>query len=271
MEGANAAAFQYTLSMPGATMTRIPPLEGALNFRDMGGYLGADGRTIRWGQVFRSGTTHAMTAADVASLSALGIRFAYDLRSNKERRDHPNRLREIANLVYGFRDHDQLPGDIRRLLRSPDVRAENSHRMMIDVYRKLPYEFADAFTALFKLLLNGDVPLVFNCTAGKDRTGAAAALVLTALGVPRDVVMEDYLLTGQFFERSCELILKEGGPFLASIPKAIWEPLMRVHPDYLQAMFDQLEASHGSVGGYLRDLIGIDEADIERLRTNLLE
>jgi protein-tyrosine phosphatase len=257
--------------MPAESMTRIPPLEGALNFRDMGGYLAADGRCVRWGELFRSGTTHAMTAADVASLSARGIRFAYDLRSNKERRDYPNRLREIANLDYRFRDHDQLPGDIRRLLRSPDVAAENSHRMMLDVYRKLPYEFADAFTALFRLLLNGDLPLVFNCTAGKDRTGAAAALVLTALGVQRDVVMEDYLLTGQFFERSCEMILKEGGPFLASIPKAIWEPLMRVHPDYLNSMFEQLEASHGSVSGYMRDLLGVDQADIEKLRANLLE
>jgi protein-tyrosine phosphatase len=66
------------------------------------------------------------------------------------------------------------------------------------------------------------------------------------------------------------MILKEGGPFLASIPKAIWEPLMRVHPDYLQAMFDQLEASHGSVKSYLRDVLGIGAAEIDTLRSNLL-
>jgi len=254
-----------------ATNNRIQELEGALNFRDLGGYAAADGRTVRWNTLYRSGTTHALTPTDIARLGALGVRYAYDLRSNKERRDQPNRLRDIANLDYRYRDHDDLPGDIRRLLRSPDARAENSHRVMVDVYQKLPYEFVDAFGALFELLLNGELPLVFNCTAGKDRTGVAAALILTALDVPREVILEDYLLTGEFFERSCELILKDGGLFLASMPRAVWEPVMRVHPDYLRGMFDQLQASHGSVRGYLRDLLRLDDTDIDKLRSNLLE
>jgi protein-tyrosine phosphatase len=255
-----------------AVTARIPELEGALNFRDLGGYRAADGRTVRWNHVYRSGTTHAMTASDVAQLSAQGIRYAYDLRSNNERRSHPNRLRDIANLDYRFRDHDHLPGDIRRLLKSPDVRAEHSHRVMIDVYKKLPYEFEDAFRALFHWLAEGEVPLVFNCTAGKDRTGAAAALLLTALGVSREEVLEDYLLTAQFFERSCDMILHEGGaPLFAALDRAVWEPLMQVHPEYLEAMFDQLEASHGSVDRYLREQLGMHDARTEQLRSHLLE
>ncbi len=258
--------------MIGATKSRVPELEGALNFRDLGGYRSADGRTVRWHCVYRSGTTHALTAGDIARLGAQGIRYAYDLRSNKERREQPNRLRDIANLEYRFRDHEHLPGDIRRLLKSPDARAEHSHQVMLDVYRTLPYEFADAFRTLFRHIADGDIPLVFNCTAGKDRTGVAAALMLTALGVPRETVFEDYLLTGQFFEQSCDLILREGAmPLLATLDRAIWEPLMRVHPEYLEAMFEQLAASHGSAEGYLRDQLGLDAAQLEALRSSLLE
>jgi len=252
--------------------SRIPELEGALNFRDLGGYAAADGRTVRWNTVYRSGTTHALTPADVARLGSRGIRYAYDLRSNKERRSHPNRLREIAKLDYRYRDHESLPGDIRRLLNSPDARAEHSHQVMIDVYQHLPYEFEDAFRALFLLLTNREMPLVFNCTAGKDRTGVAAALVLTALGVARESVLEDYLLTEQFFERSCAMILHEGGaPLFGAVDRTVWEPLMRVHPDYLDAMFDQLIKDHGSVDGYLRERLGLDTERIDTVRANLLE
>jgi protein-tyrosine phosphatase len=258
--------------MSDAVTPRIPELEGALNFRDLGGYRTADGRTVRWNQVYRSGTTHALTASDVTRLGARGIRYAYDLRSNNERRTHPNRLRDIANLEYRFRDHDHLPGDIRRLLKSPDVRAEHTHGVMIEVYRKLPYEFEDAFRALFHWLADGEVPLVFNCTAGKDRTGAAAALLLTALGVPHETVLEDYLLTARFFERSCDMILNDGGVALfGAVDRAAWEPLMQVHPEYLKAMFDQLQASHGSIDRYLRDQLGMDEERTAQLRSHLLE
>lgn len=258
--------------MSGATKVRIPRLEGALNFRDLGGYRAADGRTVRWNCVYRSGTTHALTPADVARLGLQGIRSAYDLRSNNERREQPNRLRDIADLAYRYRDHDHLPGDIRRLLKSPDVRTEQTHEVMIGVYRTLPYEFADAFRALFQLLADGEVPLVFNCTAGKDRTGVAAALLLTALGIPRDAVLEDYLLTAQFFDQSCEMILKPGGaPLFGSLDRAVWEPLMRVHPQYLDAMFEQLLTTHGAVEGYLRDQLGMDAEHRERLKSQLLE
>lgn len=258
--------------MIAATKSRVPELEGALNFRDLGGYRSADGRTVRWHCVYRSGTTHALTVGDIARLGAQGIRYAYDLRSNQERREQPNRLRDIANLEYRFRDHDHLPGDIRRLLKSPEARAEHSHQVMLDVYRTLPFEFADAFRILFRHIADGDIPLVFNCTAGKDRTGVAAALMLTALGVPRETVFEDYLLTEQFFEQSCKLILRERAmPMLATLDRAIWEPLMRVHPEYLEATFEQLASSHGSVEGYLRDQLGLDAAQLESLRSRLLE
>ncbi len=213
-----------------------------------------------------------MTRDDVAALESSGIRYAYDFRSNSERRHYPTRLTDIAQVTYRFRDHDRLPGDIKRLLSSPDAHADRSRALMIAAYRQLPYEFADAFQSLFQYLSNGDLPLVFNCTAGKDRTGVAAALVLSALGVPRESILEDYMLTDQFFEQSCDMMLDTGGAGLFSkVDRAVWEPLMRVDPDYLNAMFDQLHESHGSVARYLDVQLGIDQHCIDRLQLHLLD
>ncbi len=251
--------------------TRIPKFEGALNFRDLGGYSAADGRSVRWRILFRSGTTHAMTRDDVAVLESSGIRYVYDFRSNNERRHYPTRLTDIAQVTYRYRDHDQLPGDIKRLLGSPGAHAASSRALMISTYRHLPYEFEDAFRSLFVCLSNGDLPLVFNCTPGKDRTGVAAALVLSALGVSRETILEDYMLTDQFFEQSCDMMQATGGAGLFSkVDRAVWEPLMRVDPDYLNAMFDQLHESHGSVDQYLHEQLGIDRHRIDRLRGHLL-
>jgi protein-tyrosine phosphatase len=248
---------------------RIPDLEGSLNFRDMGGYPAADGRTVKWRTLFRSGTTHAMTERDLAQLHHL--RFAYDLRSTRERRAQPTRLTQVPGLSYRCRDHEHIGGDIQRLFESPHVMPEDAHALMVSLYRELPFEFADAFRTLFGMLAEGDLPLVFNCAAGKDRTGVAAALVLASLGVPRQIILEDYLLTEQFFDRSCELLLNEHyREIFSKVQRAVWEPLMRVHPDYLQAMFERLDHMHGSVEGYLRDRLGLDRDAIENLRNRLL-
>jgi protein-tyrosine phosphatase len=143
---------------------------------------------------------------------------------------------------------------------------------MVSVYRRLPYDLRDAFSALFRQLASGNVPLVFNCTAGKDRTGVATALLLTALGVPHETILRDYLLTSQFFDRSCELILKETNKTMfTGVDRTIWEPIMSTRSDYLDAMFDELNESHGSVARYLAEDLGVDDATIEKLKFILLE
>ena len=250
---------------------RIPALDGALNFRDLGGYAGVDGREVRWQVIYRSGTTHAMSPSAIACLGGRGLRYAYDLRSNRERRGHPNRLTQIANLDYRFREHERLPGDIGRLIRSGNASAADARRTMIAVYRSLPQEFADSYRALFGHLAQGHLPMAFNCTAGKDRTGAAAALLLSALGASRETVLEDYLLSQRFFEQNCRLLLGQDGDaaLFGKIDPAIWQPILGVHPDYLEAMFDAIEESHGSAARYLESL-GVHGAALEQLRNHLL-
>ncbi len=251
---------------------RIPALEGALNFRDLGGYAAQDGRTVRWNTLFRSGTTHAMTTRDIAALEALRVRYAYDLRSNRERSSRPTRLTAVAQLEVRYLEHEHLPGDLQEALKSPRTGPQHSRQLMISLYRELPDQFTAAYRALFHHIAEGDLPLVFNCTAGKDRTGVAAALLLSALGVSREQIFEDYMLTEQFFERSCEMILADARALmLKDMDRAVWEPLMRVDPDYLNAMFDALTVKYGSVEHYLRERLGVDEARLARIREYLLE
>jgi protein-tyrosine phosphatase len=256
---------------PRPVSTRVPKLVGGLNFRDLGGYATMDGRCVRWNTLYRSGTTHAFTSEDMARIASYGIRIAFDLRSNSERRRHRSKLDSIADIKYRFLDHDKLQGNLTRYLQMPNKRPEQSRDLMMSVYKELPYDFREAYRALFVHLAEGDLPLVFNCTAGKDRTGVAAALVLTALGVPRETVVEDYVLTEQFFDQSCEMILRGNGdsPF-GGIEREIWEPLMRADAAYLHGMFEELAATNGSINRYLEDELGLNQTMIEQLRVNLL-
>lgn len=136
---------------------RLIPLEGGRNFRDLGGYLTSDGRRVKWRKLFRSGSMAGLTAADYGSLSSLSIKIVCDLRTAQE---------------------------IEAELSTPKM----ARAAMIQGYRRLPFEQVPAHRELFRRLAAGDVPLVFNCSAGKDRAGTAAALILSALGVLRDAL-----------------------------------------------------------------------------------
>ena len=226
---------------------------------------------MRWNRLYRSGTMHAMTKEDLAFISDRGIRHVYDLRSSTERRDFPSPLHGCLDIEYSFSNHDQSTGDITKLLKGPETQPEHSRDAMMALYRVLPYEFRDAYQELFYHLAEGDLPLVFNCAAGKDRTGVAAALVLTALGVPREIIIEDYLITDEFFDRSCEIVLSGShAEFFSGVDRKVWEPLLRADAAYLHVMFDELTINHGSVDLYLSKVLGINSRILSEMESNLL-
>jgi protein-tyrosine phosphatase len=150
-------------------MHQTPILRGALNFRDMDGYPTYDGRSTRWRTLYRSGTTHELTEEDLEQLNSAGIRFAYDLRSRSERGTHVSRLPELDSLRYDFFDHDQATGDLQRVLRLQESSPDDMRQFMMSTYESLPYDLRHAYRYTFLQLANGNVPIVVNCTAGKDR------------------------------------------------------------------------------------------------------
>jgi protein-tyrosine phosphatase len=265
-------------ALPARTATAVQaapqrelPLQGGRNFRDLGGYRTRDGHHVRWRLLFRSGAMSKLTIADYAYLDTLGISFVCDLRTARERTAEPTVWGGAHKPDYWTSDTLATGGDLARLL-APDSQATGAQirAMMISLYRTLPDTHRDAYRAIFRHLVDGQLPVVFNCTAGKDRTGVAAALILAALGVPRATIVQDYALSDKIVDFRKELAGQPNSPF-AKMPDEILTPLLRSDPAYIDAMLDAVNARYGSVDGYLRTEIGLTGADIARMRTNLLE
>jgi protein-tyrosine phosphatase len=241
---------------------RALTLAGASNFRDLGGYVGRDGRMVRWRTLFRADHLAALTAQDQAQLQGLGIVRAVDFRGERERA-------ALAYQLAGVEQHALTiePTVVQRaqqlLERGRQLSASDAVALMQDTYRDFAGENAPRFARLFALLLERDAPLVFHCTAGKDRTGFAAALILLALGVPREAVMEDYLLTNALYRPPQGL----AGP----APKEVLAVLWRVQEDFLHAALQVVDAHPGGFDRYLAEVLGVDAAARERLAMRYLE
>ncbi len=264
---------------------RLLPLEGGRNFRDLGGYRAADGRTVRWGQVYRAGSTINLTDADYRHLAGRGLRVVCDFRSNEERTDEPAQWSEIAGIDYRTWDYSRDRGEegfrsLAESLRQPGLTTENVRTIMLESYQDIVERHKDRFREVFVCLADGEVPLVFNCSAGKDRTGIAAALVLTALGVGRDDIVRDYALSERVCDFEAELLHSNLGEqarkddlfkWVASTPVEVLRPLLRSDPAYMEHAFAYLDANHGGAMGYVRTTLGIDDAALGRIRDCLLE
>lgn len=260
------------MANPNQPFERHIPLTGGHNFRDMGGYPTSDGRQVARGRIYRSGTLSELTDEDHLVMDRIGLRLICDLRSTNERERRPSRIPPAARFEIWSRDHEMSAGDLMRILALPEASAPHIRDAMIAAYRKLPYEQAPSYRVLFSRIAEGDLPVLFHCAAGKDRTGIAAALLLTLLGVERDVIVDDYALTDRFFERGCELVTKDPiGNRFTGIDRAIWAPMMRADPDYLMEMFDTLDQRHGSVRNFLIEILELEQPVLDRIVERLVE
>lgn len=243
-------------------MNAIVRLSSAANFRHVGGYSAHGGLRVAANRIFRSDHLGGLTAEDARQLSALGLTRILDLRGEMERTAAPCALREatVHSLPIEPTVVQKLTDLIAagRTLSRADVVA-----LMQDTYRGFVLHNTHRFAQLFSHLLASGEPTVFHCTAGKDRTGFAAALVLRSLGVDEENVMRDYLLTN---ER-----LKPRVPSRIDLAPEIVEVLWRVQPEFLDAAFEALSQAYGGIESYFREGLGLREAERERLRALYLE
>jgi protein-tyrosine phosphatase len=245
------------------------PLTGGHNFRDFGGYPTMDGRRVRRGMLFRSGLMSHLTADDVLRLRALGIVTVCDLRTKAERDERPTRwLGDAGELL--FDDDTEATTTLRALLARGDASEAEGRDAMVALYRELPFKHRGMYRAMFRRLVDGKVPLLVNCSAGKDRTGVGAALVLRALGVAPDVIERDFLATAKALDTA--RLLADSGfahPLDASSP--VVSAMMAVAPAYLASAFAAIDARCGSFDRYRVEELGVDDGDLARMRANLLE
>ena len=273
---------------PGVTTVASTPerhivLDGQPNFRDLGGYETADGRTVKWGQVYRSGELPRLSDADVAELEELGIETVVSFLTDKEIEARgPDRLPEdsvevalpmeagnlgdlLAVVLEARRtgDFSEVPGDI-----NPDI------------HRRLMVEARDYYAALLREISDpANRPLVFHCSHGVHRTGTAAAILLSALGVPWETVREDYLLSNTFRQEEIghrlaqlrELYAENNGIAPDEVDTTNMDAFYILQGAYIDAALEQAVEDYGSMEAYIREGLGLSDDEVEHLRSGLLE
>ena len=234
---------------------------GVTNFSDLGGYPTRDGRTIRWRQIFRSNHLGHLTAADIDIVRGLGVRSAFDFRGVEERAVAVCGVEEIT--VHSLPIEPTVVATLRARLAAGSLSAEDAMEIMRDSYRGYVRQNTHSFRTLFSHLVEDRAPLVIHCTAGKDRTGFACALLLHALGVPDDVIAEDYLLTNRFYRRDPSAS--------TDLPDDVRQAIGSVEASFLAAGFDAVSADYGSLEDYFRDGLGLGVRERAALRERYLQ
>jgi protein-tyrosine phosphatase len=246
------------------TQQRRLPLRGAVNCRDLGGYVTDDDRQVRWGILYRSDSLAELSDDDLEMLAATGLRTVCDLRGESERLHKPNRRLPSAVVLHeiGFMPHrgDELLARTREgRITVTDIELE-----VREVYRRFVIDQTASYARLLTLIEEPALPLLFHCTSGRDRTGFAAAIVLLALGVPRETVASDYALSNRY-RRDLSFQIGSG------VDLAVLGALTQAHPDYLATAFRTIDEHWGSDRAYLRDALGLTPQRRSELQDLLLE
>ena len=241
-------------------------LQGAVNFRDLGGYTTADGHHVKWGKIYRSADMSKLTNQDLAVLSARKIDYDVDLRGTAESKQAPDRLNpktdyilcpagsdSVGNMMAGFRG--KTSGD----------------STMQAYYSKTTY-LADRYKPFFGKLLGmpEDKSLVFHCTAGKDRTGIGAALLLYSLGVPYETIIKDYEASNYYRAAENKKTAESMVKFM-QINETVAKDVMSVKKEYLDATFNAIKKQYGSIDNFLKAQIGLSDNDLKTLRKKYLD
>jgi protein-tyrosine phosphatase len=236
--------------------------EAAFNCRDLGGYKADDGRFIRWGVVYRSGSLHRLTVADLESANRIGFRTVIDLRSSAEL-ERSGRIRGIDAAFHHapLFEEDSLPFKWAE----PD----DPEPPLGEDYVAIAENGARALATALGVIAEGEHPVVFHCAAGKDRTGILAGLLLSALGVSDEIIMADYELTNRSLADRLSWAKVNDPEEAAEIAaRPTW--LLRSTGPVMKAFLEGLRNRHGSIENYLFEF-DVNGETLDTLRVRLLE
>lgn len=251
---------------------RVLPMEQGSNFRDVGGYVTKDGRSVRWGRAFRSGAMPLLTEADYALAGQLKIATVVDLRSIEEREVAPDQLDDRTGAEFISNDYSLKP-----------LMAGFSQANGENLYRGMEKLLAPQFRSLYRHLGSGEGAVVYHCSAGQDRTGIATALLYDMLGVDRAVILKDYHMSTALRRPAYEMPKVNptdypNNPLLRyyfskdETVRAVAEPLYtKSGASHLAQFFTYIDAEYGGSEAYMRKLLGFTDADIARLRAAMLD
>ena len=242
-------------------------LQGAVNFRDIGGYATKDGHHVKWGKVYRSADMSKLTDQDLATLAERKIAYDVDLRGTQESKQAPDRMNPNTDYILCPAGSDDANNNIMQSLR----KTTHGDSVMTAYYTKTTF-LADRYKPFFGKLLAmpEDKSLVFHCTAGKDRTGIGAALLLYSLGVPYETIMKDYEASNYYRADENEKSVKGMVQFM-KIDENVAKDVLSVKKEYLDATFTAIKKQYGSIDNYLKTQIGLTDKNIKALRAKFLD
>lgn len=254
-------------------MDRVLHLERVRNARELGGLPTVDGREIAPGRLFRSGSLHEMSEGDRRALESLGVRVVVDLRSRYEQQRQSYEWPAGRKVAAPLADDEIVANIFRRFEAGTLSEMDFEDWWNLTGVFDIPAEHRSSLGAIFAALLEagpGD-GVLFHCTGGKDRTGVAVAFVLSVLGVTREAIVEDFLLTNaEAVARAAEFVewMRLATGRTMSPERAYW--LAAVKREWLEALLQQMADRYGSVAGYLSEQLGIGAAQLARLQDRLL-
>lgn len=250
---------------------QVIKLKGTTNTRDIGGYQTNDLGTLRYGQIIRSDRLSGLTANDFQKLEEMGLKTVIDLRTNQEYDHSPtvwlgDNPPQFFHFPVGDANNDWFTAQ-RKMMKKNRFTEEQSLEHMVEGYRMIAEEGTSSYQQLMEVVLDeSNWPVLIHCTAGKDRSGVGVALILEALGVDRETIMEEYLLTNEIsrIDEKAVILAKQskessrGNKFSKGVPANAWLPIVGVHEDMLKAFYASVDEQYGSMDAFLTEL-GVDQ------------
>jgi len=257
----------FSNTLPGE---QVIHLKGTTNTRDIGGYQTGDQSTLRRGQIIRSDKLSRLTANDFQKLEEIGLKTVIDLRTNKEHDESPTVWKgdnppRFVHLPVGDANNDWFASQ-RKMMKKNSFTEEQSLEHMVEGYRMIAEEGTSSYQKLMELVLDeSNWPILIHCNAGKDRSGVGVALILEALGVNRETIMEEYLLTNEIsrIEEKAALLSKQskslsrGSRYSKGVSANAWLPIVGVRAEMLEAFYASVDEKYGSMDAFLTEL-GVD-------------
>ena len=271
---------------------RIVPIQGVINFRDLGGYQNTSGQTVRWKKAYRSAQLDRLTEDGIAQLQALNIRTVVDLRFSEESNKYPTMRAGVPDAQMLSWHNEQLANN--------DIATQNKAEVVIGGWRdsldsndpglvreamrinypqKL-YSHAAIYRRMLHSLIDDQTPIVFHCAAGKDRTGVAAALILGLLEVDYDTIVEDYLVTQSQMGALVDSWLAGGATDsahyadfqkkLLELPKELVAPVFEADPAYIQTLLEYVDSTYQGFDNYALQVLGLSQSQLQQLKQQML-
>jgi protein-tyrosine phosphatase len=271
-----SVVFTDDVALSEFNKSRWIAFSGVRNFRDVGGYRTISGQTVRRGLFYRSANLHNLTDKDLQRLDRLSLKRIIDFRADFEKANEPDRLPADSNIqvleIPILDTSTDAAFSLEQQIKAGKVDGIDPAKLLIDANVQLVTEFTPQYRRFIHEVLDANgQPILFHCTAGKDRTGFAAAILLRILDVPQETIMFDYLLSNQYYfkplRRNLILLTLAKGRKTARVVAGFLE----AKAVYLAAAFETIDRQYGSFDGYVRQGLELTKEEIEHLRLLYLQ